>query len=74
MEAAFAVVLVEKRQLERAAVVDGARLDDGAPAGDAVARRVGGEHRTDAGVLARNKLTDGPHERAVLIAAGEKRD
>ena len=35
VEAAFAVVLVEKRQLERAAVVDGARLDDGGPGGSA---------------------------------------
>ena len=74
VEGGLAVFLVEKRHVQHAAVVHRPEAHHGAPAGDAPAHRLRGDHGHAAGLLPLGELGDGVNLRPVLIGAGEVAD
>ena len=70
----FDVGAVEEGEVEGAAVVHGARLDEVAPAADMVQARRRGHHRRDADGRAGNQSGDGGKTRAVLVGARVEAD
>ena len=74
METAFAVLLIEKDHIHRAAVVYGAHLYQHLAAANTVRRRLGGNHGANAGVFAQHQLANGAGESAVFIGTGEVGD
>ena len=70
VEGVFAVFLMEKRDVQHAALVHGAHLHHRLTAGDAVGGGLLRQHSAAAGVFPLRQVADGEQLRAILPAAG----